>query len=174
MVGIHTVRMLPLCLMIRSKSAACIRSGAAAFLFFAFAVTAPSSASSGTPTTPAAQERANIAQHFVGRTLNLWQGRLGFNEWDIHVNLVRSTALEPRTLGNSHWDTNLKHDTIDVLSPYDYTLSTPEMLKDMEVTVVHELVHLELATLPRSDATKGEEEQAVVRITSALLNLSNK
>jgi len=157
--------------MIRSKSAAYIRSGVAAFLFFLVAVVAPSStSSSGPPPTPSELERVNIAQEFVGRTLHLWQNRLGFGGWDIHVDLVRSTALEPRTLGNSRWDTNLKRDTIDVLSPYDYTLSTPEMLKDMEVTIVHELVHLELATLPRSEATKGEEEQAVVRITSALLN----
>lgn len=174
MVGIRTVRMLRLYLMTRSMSAACIRSGVAAFLFFLVAVVAPSSTSSATPPTPAALERASIAQEFVGRTLHLWQNRLGFGDWDIHVDLVRSTALEPRTLGNSRWDTNLRHDTIDVLSPYDYTLSTPEMLKDMEVTIVHELVHLELATLPRSDATKGEEERAVVRITSALLNQSQK
>lgn len=172
--------MLRLYLMTRSKSAAYIRSGVAAFLFFLVAVVAPSSTSSdsstssATPPTPAALERASIAQEFVGRTLHVWQNRLGFGDWDIHVDLVRSTALEPRTLGNSHWDTNLKRDTIDVLSPYDYTLSTPEMLKDMEVTIVHELVHLELATLPRSDATKGEEEQAVVRITSALLHQSQK
>ena len=160
--------------MIRSKSAACIRSGVAAFLFFLFAVTAPSSAASGTPPSPAVLERANIAQEFVGRTLRLWQERLGFDDWNIEADLVRSTTLEPRTLGNVHWDTDVKRATIDVLSPYDYTLSTPEMLKDMEITIVHELVHLQLATLPRSDATKGEEERAVVRITRALLNLSKQ
>jgi hypothetical protein len=88
------------------------------------------------------------------------------------VQLVRANGLEPKTLGNIHWDTDVKKATIDVLSPEDYTLSTPEMLGDMEFTIVHELVHLELATLPRGDATRGEEEHAVNRITTALLALS--
>lgn len=97
---------------------------------------------------------------------------MGFSDWDIQVQLVRANGLEPKTLGNIHWDTDIKKATIGVLSPYDYTLPTPEMLEDMEVTVVHELVHLELATLPRGDATRGEEEHAVNRITAALLTLS--
>jgi hypothetical protein len=156
--------------MIRSKFAAAARSVLAAFLFCLFSAT-PVTAS-GEPGTAAAQQRASAAQAFITNTLRVWKQRMGFNDWDIQVQLVRANGLEPKTLGNIHWDTDVKKAAIDVLSPYDYTLSTPDMLQDMEVTVVHELVHLELATLPRGDATRGEEEHAVNRITAALLTLS--
>jgi hypothetical protein len=160
--------------MISTKFAAVINSGIAALLFTLFAATPASSSGSSTTTALAAQQRADTAEHFITNALRVWQNRMGLDDWDIQVNMVRANNLEPKTLGNIHWDTDVKRATIDVLSPYDYTLSTPAMLNDMEVTVVHELVHLQLATLPRSDATRGQEEQAVVRITRALLNLSKR
>ncbi len=43
------------------------------------------------------------------------------------------------------------------------------MLKDMQVTVVHELVHLELASLPVSDADRSNQEYAIDHLTDALL-----
>ena len=45
------------------------------------------------------------------------------------------------------------------------------MLEDMEFTVVHELIHLQLSSLPRSEASRSDEEHAVNRITDALLKL---
>jgi hypothetical protein len=42
----------------------------------------------------------------------------------------------------------------------------------MEVTVVHELVHIQLASLPRSEASRGQEEHAVTELTNALLKLA--
>jgi hypothetical protein len=75
-------------------------------------------------------------------------------------------------LGNIHWDTDTKHASISVLSSYDYKLPYPEMLADMELTVVHELVHLHLASLPRSDASRRVEEHAVNELSKALLKLS--
>ena len=92
--------------------------------------------------------------------------------WDIRVQLTRASQLEPKTLGNIHWDTDAKTATICVLSPADYNLTGDEMLADMEFTIVHELVHLELASLPRSDASRRIEEHAVNDIASALLRLA--
>jgi len=45
------------------------------------------------------------------------------------------------------------------------------MLKDMEFTIVHELIHLELASLPKSEASRSSEEFAVNRIADALIKL---
>jgi hypothetical protein len=45
------------------------------------------------------------------------------------------------------------------------------MLDHMELTVVHELVHLELASLPRSQESRSTEEHAVNGIADALLAL---
>jgi hypothetical protein len=64
---------------------------------------------------------------------------------------------------------------IRVLDPADYSLPFPEMLDDMEFTVVHELIHLEMAPVlshfARSDADRSEEEHAVNHMADALLHL---
>lgn len=49
-----------------------------------------------------------------------------------------------------------------------------EMLANMELTIVHELVHLELSSLPRSEASRPIEERAVSRIAQALLKLDRR
>jgi hypothetical protein len=113
-----------------------------------------------------------VAEKFVEEKLRLWQDRMQLQGWKIHVHLVRSDLLEPRTLGNVHWDTDRKEATIGVLSTYDYPLPFEAMLPDMEVTVVHELVHIELASLPHSDASSSEEEHAVVALTRVILSMS--
>jgi hypothetical protein len=82
--------------------------------------------------------------------------------------------LKPKTLGNIHWDADVKRASIKILSPEDYKLAFPDALKDMEFTVVHELVHLQLSSLPRNDASRSAEEKAVNTLTEALLNLDRQ
>jgi len=48
------------------------------------------------------------------------------------------------------------------------------MLNDTELTIVHELVHLELASLPRTEASRSSEEHAVNGIAEALVALDRK
>jgi hypothetical protein len=153
--------------------AAAIRSGIAAFLFLTLVILGLASEGTVPPTLPQ-KERVAESQKFVQWKLRVWQQRLNLNDWNIHVHLVRSSVLEPKTLGNVHWDTNKKEATIDVLSPLDYTLPKPEMLDDMEVTIVHELVHLDLSSLPRTDSTRLNEEYAVNQLTRALLDLARR
>jgi hypothetical protein len=116
--------------------------------------------------------RDNEAASFVAERLAVWQQRMDLKDWRIRVELLRSEQLEPKTLGNIHWDRDLKSATIAVLSPEDYKLPHDAMLADMELTIVHELVHLELASLPRSEASRRVEEHAVNAISSALLKLA--
>ena len=85
----------------------------------------------------------------------------------------RGRRLKPKTLGNIHWDAEKKSAIIRVLDPADYRLPFKDMLKDMEFTVVHELIHLELSSLPRSDASRRDEEHAVNQIAEALLKLDH-
>ena len=113
-----------------------------------------------------------MISRYVADKLSVWQERMNLKDWDIRIQLVRADKLEPKTLGNVHWDTDVKKATIDVLSPLDYQLPYNAMLADMEVTVVHELVHIELASLPRSEASRRTEEHAVNEITAALLRLA--
>jgi len=125
-------------------------------------------AHAATPTQP---ERHMMAQSFLGERLWLWQKRLNLTSWNIRLKLTRSSELRPKTVGNIHWDAETHTAEIHVLAPEDYKLSTRDMLADMEFTVVHELVHLQLSSLPRSEASRGAEEHAVKQITQALLNL---
>jgi hypothetical protein len=126
------------------------------------------------PPDPGAQEREATAKEFVTKALATWQERMNLTDWNIQVELVRATTLEAKTLGNIHWDTRTKQAVIQVLSSYDYPLSFPETLDDMEFTVVHELVHLDLASMPRSKASRTTEEHAVNQLANALLNLAKK
>ena len=123
------------------------------------------------PTTTA-QQREAYAQKFVAQRLQVWQDRLDLRDWKIQIRLVRPSELEPQTLGNIHWDTDSKEASIGVLSTYDYKLPWQAMLDDMEFTVVHELVHLHLASLPRSEASRRVEEHAVNELADALLKLA--
>ena len=83
--------------------------------------------------------------------------------------MARTNELKPKTVGNIHWDLDTKTAIIRVLDASEYQLACPAMLRDMEVTIVHELVHLELSALPRSAVSRALEERAVTRITDALL-----
>jgi len=165
--------------MLRRNLAASAFLGIAAYLFIPLSILGLALGSGLTPaagaTGPAApQEREARAEKFVSAKLRLWQERLNLTDWHIQANLVRRRALEPQTLGNIHWDTDTKQATIGVLSTYDYKLPFPEMLEDMEFTVVHELVHLRLASLPRSDASRRVEEYAVNELARALLKLAKQ
>jgi hypothetical protein len=121
------------------------------------------------------QERTELAGSFTMEKLWRWQKRLQLEDWKISVLVTRASELKPKTLGNIHWDTDKKSATIRVLDPADYEMSLPEMLKDMEFTVLHELIHLELATVlspfSRNDASRREEEHAVNHMADALLKL---
>jgi len=125
-----------------------------------------------------AHERTLLAQSFVTEKLWIWQKRLGLQDWNIAVVVARASELKPRTLGNIHWELDKKTAIIRVLDPADYKLPFKEMLQDLEFTVVHELVHLDiapvLADVQRSDANRREEEHAVNHVADALLRLDRR
>jgi hypothetical protein len=120
-------------------------------------------------------ERTALVQSFAAEKLWKWQKRLNLEDWKLSVEVARASELKPRTLGNIHWDTEKKTALIRVLDPADYRLPFADVLQDIEFTVVHELIHLELAPvlspLERNDANRREEEHAVNHMTDALLKL---
>jgi hypothetical protein len=126
------------------------------------------------PSTP--HERSLMAEAYSCEKLWEWQKRLNLRDWKISLLVVRTTDLKPKTLGNIHWDGEKKTAVIRVLDPADYKLPMQAMLDDMEFTVVHELIHLELSPvltpLQRSDANRMEEEHAVNHMAQALLDLN--
>ena len=136
----------------------------------------------GTPTSLAQQavsepdghERGLLAESYINERLAVWQQRLNLKDWKISIAMSHPGDLKPKTLGNIHWDADKKSAMIRVLDASDYKMTFRDMLDDMEFTVVHELIHLELSSLPRSDASRRDEEHAVNQIADALLKLDRK
>ena len=128
----------------------------------------------GDPAVPETWDCSEQARTLINEKLRFWQQRLKLENWKISVTPTRLTELKPKTLGNIHWDADKKTAVIRVLSPSDYQFSCSDALKDIEFTIVHELIHLELASLPHSEASRREEEHAVNQITQALLELDRR
>lgn len=123
-------------------------------------------------------ERTLVADSFANEKLWMWQKRLNLQDWNLSVAVVRASELRPKTLGNIHWDLDKKTALIHVLDPADYTLPFHDMLNDIEFTVVHELIHLELVPVltdeKRTDANRRQEEFAVNHMAAALLQLDRQ
>ena len=118
----------------------------------------------------ASRPQAQVTQAQVDGWLRLWQGRLALEEWKVEARIVRQSDLNADTLGNLKWNARSHTATIKVLDPRDYDMPSDQIPADIERTVVHELIHLELSVLPR-DGSKRVEEQVVNRMTEALLGL---
>jgi len=123
----------------------------------------------------AADELAVLARSFTSEKLWIWQKRLNLSDWNISVTLSRASDLKPFTLGHIRWEPDTRTAGIQVLDPADYHLPQAEMLRDMEFTVVHELIHLSfgrvLSNVRRSEANRREEEKAINDMADALLTL---
>jgi hypothetical protein len=125
--------------------------------------------------TDAARARTLAAERFANERVAVWQKRLNLQDWNISVVVSRTSELKPKTLGNIHWDSDKRSAVIRVLDPADYRMTEEAMLKDIEFTVVHELIHLELSPVlspfHRDEANRREEEHAVNHLADALLKL---
>jgi hypothetical protein len=122
-------------------------------------------------TSAASSDRGKVIVNFLNERLALWQQRLNLQDWKISIIMSHPSDLKPKTLGNIHWDSDKKAAVIRVLDASDYRMPYKDMVDDMEFTVVHELIHLELSSLPRSEASRRDEEHAVNQIADALLKL---
>ncbi len=112
-----------------------------------------------------------VTQTQVDEWTKHWQKRLDLSEWTITTMIVRVGDLRPETVGNLKWNSNEKTALIKVLNPQDYNLPGPEIATDIEYTIVHELIHLELSILPHDGSSKLTEERVVNRISEALFQL---
>ena len=100
--------------------------------------------------------------------LRSWQKRLGMDDWRLSIRLVRQKDLDKNTWGNAEWNPDDKTGTISLLDPADYNLRGGDLRLDMECTIVHELVHIQVGPLDAPDETVRED--VVNRIMTALLN----
>jgi hypothetical protein len=123
------------------------------------------------PPEPSPADRSPLAQQYLAKRIDLWQQRLQLQDWKISVIPSHRSELRAGTVGNIHWDADSKTARIRILDASEYRTQFYATLQDMEFTMVHELIHLELASLPRTDASRRDEEAAVDRMAGALLRL---
>ena len=157
---------------------ACLSGSVTLLVLVVAGSVAPSHAQSPSPSKPGettAAERKLLAERFASERLWVWQKRLNLQAWELSVVASRANELKPKTVGNIHWDRDKKTAVIRILDPADYSLPFDEMLRDIEFTVVHELIHLEmvpvLSDLQRTEENRREEEHAVNHMAEALLKL---
>ena len=112
-----------------------------------------------------------ITEEMVNGWVKSWSRRLGLTEWKIEAKIVRLTQLPKGTIANIHWSLPRRTATIKVLDTIDSTLPRTEVVRDTELSVVHELVHLSMAKLPLDGNDTELEEETVKRISIALLAL---
>ncbi len=135
------------------------------FLFVSLGSAAPASRDRTTSAPDA------ITEEQVHDWLHLWQKRLHLEDWKIDIKIVRIWDLEQGTLGHIDWSVPRKAAVIKVLNPADYELPKDKIPADMELSIVHELVHLHFSALPLNKSSRMAEEQVVTRIADALLDL---
>jgi hypothetical protein len=119
-------------------------------------------ASSGLSMTP-------LEAH-LDHQMKMWQKRLSLEDWNLTVRLVRQSELDPNSWGMAEWDPVAKTGVISVLDPRDYNLHGGELKLDMECTIVHELVHIQVSPLDTHD--EAVREAIVNKIMAALINRS--
>jgi hypothetical protein len=107
-------------------------------------------------------------QVHLERQLRAWQKRLNMEDWNLSIQVVRKSGLDKDTWGNAEWDSDTKSGVINVLDPQDYNLKGTELRRDMECTIVHELVHIQVS--PLDSGHPEAQEEVVNRIMTALLN----
>ncbi|MBZ5725629.1 MAG: hypothetical protein LAP87_11605 [Acidobacteriia bacterium] len=100
--------------------------------------------------------------------MRFWQKRLGLEEWSLSLRVVRQSEIDRASWGNAEWDPEAKTGVISVLDPRDYNLKGGELKLDMECTIVHELVHIQVSPLAAHD--EQTREDVVNKIMVALMN----
>ena len=128
----------------------------------------------------AAGKPPTITQRQLIATTKYWQHVLMLDDWELRTTAVRLKELDPGTAGNSHIISKYRCLLIHVLDPRDYAAadladhlvpkSPKEIVRDIEDTILHELLHLRLHEFATAEVDLDTaEEVAVARLTSSLL-----
>jgi hypothetical protein len=104
----------------------------------------------------------------LDRQMKVWQKRLGLDDWNLSLRVVRQSEIDANTWGAAEWDPDAKTGVISVLDPRDYNLRGGELRHDMECTIVHELVHIQVSPLDSRD--ERVREDVVNGLMTALMN----
>lgn len=108
--------------------------------------------------------------------LEQWQKRLRLSDWDVTVQMVSALDMNHTSCwGQVRWDLNEKFADIKLVTPEDAGKQGGMRSYDVEVTLVHELLHLHFAPLADMDSIDGTaQEFAINAIAGALVKLARE
>ena len=132
-----------------------------------------------------AQRVPKVTQRQVDAMAAKWQRVLSLEDWHIHVQIVPITELEEATYAGSMRNRDTRVILIRVMRPEDYAkfsvatdgeLKGKAITRDIEDSILHELMHLRLDALTTADDKHLDvaEEYTVVRLTEALMGMRKK
>ena len=112
----------------------------------------------------------------LAKACRYWQEKLGLSHWRIAVRFARKEELKGEGddmefyQGQNHFDVRLECALIKICDPQDYPTDTP-FKQDVEVTLVHELLHISVDYFARPDSTFMEHSlmEAFIDRTARLL-----
>ena len=110
----------------------------------------------------------NPLESRLDRQMKSWQRRLGLEDWSLTLRLVRQSEIDRNSWGTAEWDPDARTGVINVLDPRDYNLKGGDLKLDMECTIVHELVHIQVS--PLGGLNDGAREEVVNKLMAALIN----
>lgn len=127
-------------------------------------MTGPSPGSSPGPDT----QICSVKQ--LGNLLTYWQKAMKLSDWDVRLKIVRQHDLLEGTQAMIESNHDHRIATVSICDPHDYQ---PQEFwpQDMEVSLVHELVHLTFWWLnPEKESLQQTlEEQSVEAVAQALV-----
>ncbi len=102
-----------------------------------------------------------------------WQRILRLQDWNIQIEIKREREMDIANAGGcNNWHIQSRHSTIHILDTADWPTDPEHPVQDMELTLVHELLHLHLAEWREN--TKPFGEQAIHAIAQALIMLDRR
>ena len=117
-----------------------------------------------------------VSQEELEKLCVEWQNILHLQAWDIVVKICRSGEFEDKDCdGENLWELRNCKSFIRILDPIDYKSSSWGY--DMEVCLVHELLHLHFMSFEPSDDDGLEHaymESVIERLASVLVDLKRK
>lgn len=118
-----------------------------------------------------------ISQRKLDDLRREWQKTLRLQDWKITSKLVTAVELgeEDDAVGRNYINLNAKHANIQVLAPEAADEERLERSKDVEDTLVHELIHCHFQPFwTDKEPMCTLQEQAIETLTGALLQLKRK
>jgi len=109
-----------------------------------------------------------------------WSDKLGISNWFIITKLLRKFYMpEVNPVGCVKCDLNTERAVIMMVDPIDYPDSAKELIKyDMEVTLVHELLHIMTdyfaCEIPKDSLAYKHLEAIITRLSELLVAMNRK